>query len=75
MAYSGDVLRVREVTLRWARFVPGLVTVYGLTYGSSHPGQLSLLPYTTGEMSTGQSLVMVCVWDVLNTSMAHSTCG
>ena len=29
-------------------------------YATSHPGQLSLLPYVGREMSTGQSAVMLC---------------
>jgi len=33
-------------------------------YVTSHPGQLSLLPLARAEMSTGQSAVMICGWEV-----------
>ena len=33
-------------------------------YGTSHPGQLSLLPSVRREMSTGQSAVMLYGWGV-----------
>jgi len=43
----------------------------------SHPGQLSLLPSAELEMSTRQSAVMLCGWEVKAGSarMVHSTCG
>ena len=31
-------------------------------YVTSHLGQLSLLPFMGQEMSTGQSVVMLCGW-------------
>jgi len=31
---------------------------------TSHPGQLSLLPYVGQEMNTSQSAVMLCSWGV-----------
>jgi len=40
----------------------------------SYPGQLSLLPSAGREMSTSQSVVMLCGWGV-KASMVHSTCG
>jgi len=50
----------------WAGKPPRFVT--------NHPGQLSLLPYTAREMSSGQSAVMLCGWGV-KAGMVHSTCG
>jgi len=32
-------------------------------YATSYPGQLSLLPSVEWEMSTGQSVVMLCGWE------------
>jgi len=45
-------------------------------YATSHPGQLSLLPYAVREMSrhTGQSAVMLGGSGV-KAGMAHSICG
>jgi len=43
-------------------------------YATSHPGQLSPLPYAVREMSTGQSAVMLCGWGV-KAGMAHIVCG
>ena len=43
-------------------------------YATSHPGQLSPLPYAAWEMSTGQSVVMLCSWGV-KAGMAHTLCG
>jgi len=46
----------------------GWVTVFGqanhLSISPSHLGQLSLLPYTGWEMSTGKSAMMLCGWGV-----------
>jgi len=33
-------------------------------YVTSHPGQLSLLPFVGREMRTGQSAVMRCGWGI-----------
>jgi len=52
----------REFDSRPTRLVPGWVTVFGIS--PSHLGQLSLLPFTGREMSTGQSAVMLCGWGV-----------
>jgi len=41
------------------RLVLGWVTVLSL-YVTSHPGQLSLLPYVGQKMSSSQSAVMLC---------------
>ena len=38
-----------------------------------YPGQLSLLPSAGREMSTSQSAVMLCGWEV-KADMVHSTC-
>ena len=38
------------------------------------PGQLSLLPSAGREMSTSQSVVMLCSWGV-KAGVVHSTCG
>ena len=57
------------------RLILGWVTVFGRAYhlsiSPSHPSQLSLLPYAGREMSTGESAVMLCGWDVKD-RMAHS---
>jgi len=45
-----------------------------LSISPSHPGQLSLLPSAGREVSTSQSVVMLCGWGV-NAGMVHSTCG
>jgi len=45
-----------------------------LSISSSHPGQLSLLPSEGWEMSTSQSVVMLCGWGV-KAGMVHSICG
>jgi len=56
--HSGNALvSINVVTLRWARLVPGWVTVFGrvnyLGSVTSHPGQLSLaIPPWVVEMST-----------------------
>ena len=58
--------RINQVTLRRARLVLGWVTGrrragVPLRYVASHPGQL----LSAGrEMSTGQSAVMLCSWEV-----------
>jgi len=31
-------------------------------YATSHPGQLSLVPYANQEMSTSQSAMTLCGW-------------
>jgi len=36
----------------------------GKSHATSHPGQLSLLPYTGREVSTGLSAVTLCGWAV-----------
>jgi len=52
---------IKEVTLRGVRLVPRWVIIFGkpARYATSRPGELSLLPYTGREMSTGQSAVML----------------
>jgi len=45
-----------------------------LSISPSHPGQLSLLPSVGREMSTIQSVVMLCGWGV-KAGMVHCTCG
>jgi len=45
-----------------------------LSIAPSYPGQLSLLPSVGQELSTSQSVVMLCSWGV-KAGMAHSTCG
>jgi len=77
---SGNgVGRIDEVTLRRAHLVLGikgdrLLVGKPPRYAASHPGQLSLLPYTGRKMSTSQSAMMLCGWGV-KAGMAHSTCG
>ena len=41
---------------------------------TSHSGQLSLLPSAEGKISTGQSAVTLCGWEV-KAGMVHSICG
>jgi len=43
-------------------------------YVTSYPGQLNLLPLAGCEMSTGQSVMMLCSW-LVKAGMVHSTCG
>jgi len=45
-----------------------------LSISPSHPSQLSLLPLVGREMSTSQSVVMLCGWGV-KAGMVHSSCG
>ena len=57
----------REFNSRSQRLIlDGWVTVFGranhLSISPSHPSQLSLLPSSRREMSTGQSAVMLCGW-------------
>jgi len=48
--------------------------INNLSISSSHRGQLSLLPSAGPEMSTSQSMVMLCGWGV-KAGMVHSTSG
>jgi len=43
-------------------------------YVTSHPSQPSFLPQRDGEMSTGQSAVLLCGWGEM-ADTAHSACG
>ena len=56
----------------------GRVKVFGrenhLSISPGHPDQLSLLPSVGWEMSTSQSAVTFCGWEV-KTDIAHCTCG
>ena len=64
-----------EFDSRSPRLVLGWVTDGQTTlYSTEPPGQLSLLPSTRREMSTGQSAVTLCGWEV-KAGMVHSTCG
>jgi len=68
----------REFDSQLPRLILGWVTISGrtnhLSVSSSHPGQLSLLPSVGREMSTSQSVVMLCGWRV-KTGVVHFTCG
>jgi len=68
----------REFDSRPPRLILGRVTVFGranhLRILPSHPGQLSLLPSMGQEMSSSQSLVMLCGCGV-KAGIAHSACG
>jgi len=76
---SNVVRHFNEVTLRQVRLVLGWVTIFGWANHRSippiHPGQLSLPPSAGREMSTSQSVVMLCSWAVKAGMVAHSTCG
>ena len=75
---SKIVGRINEVTLRRARLVLRWVTVFGrvnhLRFSSIHAGQLSLLPSTGRDMSTGQTAVKLCDCGV-KAVMAQCTSG
>ena len=57
----------------------GWVTIFRranhLSFSSSHPGQVSLLPLAGQEMSTSRSAVMLWQWLGSKRRMAHSMCG
>jgi len=56
---------VNQVARRRARLVLTRVTVCCESrYVTSRRGQLSLLPSATRKMNTGQSLVMLCGWEL-----------
>jgi len=65
---GNDVGRINKVTLRRTRGPTGmggrLQAGKSLRYVTSHPGQLSLLPSAGREMSTDQSAVTLCGWEV-----------
>ena len=60
------------------QLVLGWVTIFGwanyLSISPSHPARLSLLALAGWEMSTSQSVVMLCGSEI-KAGMAHSTCG
>jgi len=65
--HINNVGRINEVTLCRARSHSGmgdrLRTDERPRYVNNHQGQLSLLPSTGREMSTGQNVVMLCGWE------------
>ena len=67
---------INEVTLHYRCLVSStgmcgrLWTGKPLQYVTSHPGQLSLLPSVGREVSTSQSVVILCILEV-KAGMAH----
>ena len=57
--------------IQFSRFCSAGLTIVTVT---SHPGQLSLLPSAVWEMSTSQSVAMLCACG-LKAGMVHCTCG